>query len=193
MPDDRVTEEELAAWSALAPDGATFEVDQYEPWPGEIRSYIKIINATKDDFGEVGLDDAATALNALPRLIAHVRNLSAELDRQRERANNAQTVLDGHMSLCCNLKLAKELVAELGTEDVPAAAAEVRRLKSVEAAVTSVIDGALASILHHCGKTEEQIITGCLYWLLCSRCRPVWDMVCDLREAMEPEKEARHD
>lgn len=70
---------------------------------------------------------------------------------------------------------------------------EVQRLQKVEAAVTSVIDGALASILRHCGKTEEQILTGCLYSWLCSRCRPVWDMVCDLREAMEPEKEARHE
>lgn len=79
------------------------------------------------------------------------------------------------------------------TAENAALRAEVERLKKVEAAVTSVIDGALASILSHCGYTEEQIITKGLYWLLCSHCRPVWDMVCDLREAMEPEKEVRHE
>lgn len=119
MPDDRVTEEELAAWSALL---NAHDPRKKLPGPLPLMKWVRT-------------------------LIAEVRRLRAECDRQRERANEAQTTLDGHMSLCCNLKLAKELVAELGTEDAAAAVAEVKRLKGVEA-IAEELRQSLCLVLH---------------------------------------------
>ena len=146
---ERVTEEQLASLEALSNAGSP------PPWqPGrmDMHTYlgstgelVKYFYRPGDDAGtrtmmrgEKCEEDAAlipAARNALPVLIAEVRTLRRQVDEERERANSARTVLESHMSLCCSLRLAKELAEALGTEDVAEAVKEVRRLKDVEAAV----------------------------------------------------------
>ena len=78
---EHVTEQELARLEDIVPEGATVIAEDCGDGSLHLLAAMPPQGRFHDPGRPIPLEVSAYALNALPRLIAHVRNLTAELGR----------------------------------------------------------------------------------------------------------------